>query len=137
LNRIIRQEKDGLRFAYRHFPLSEEHPYALIAAEASESASAQGKFWDMFNKIFQNQDVLDVDHLYEFAQSIGLDMNRFDSDLKNHVYEEKVRADFMSGVRSGVNGTPTLFINGKRYEGPMESDSLMQAIQEAAEITQA
>lgn len=137
LKQIIKQMGDRLQFVFRHFPLTESHEYAEIAAEASEAAAAQGKFWQMHDTLYSHQDDLDVEHLYEFAQMIDLEMDRFYSDLKNHTYEERVQSDFRSGVRSGVNGTPTLYINGQRYDGPVDKRVLMQALQEAEETAQA
>ncbi len=132
LQNVIKEMGDQMGFVFRHFPLTESHPMALAAAEATEAAAAQGKFWEMHNLIYRNQDQLDMEHLRQWAQEIGLDMDQFDQALQNHTYEEKVRANFMSGVRSGVNGTPTLFINGSRYNGPIDEQSLFDALQEAA-----
>jgi formate-nitrite transporter family protein len=134
LQKIIRQMGDRMCFAFRHFPLTEAHEYAMAAAEASEAASAQDKFWQMHDKIFSNQDELDVEHLYQFAQAMDLDMDEFDHAMVDRTFENKVHADFQSGVRSGVNGTPTLFINGVRYDGPIDLDSLLQALEEAYQI---
>ncbi len=137
VSQIVQQMGNRLRFAFRHFPLTQAHPYAMAAAEASEAADTQGKFWEMYDTIFQHQDELDMEHLHDFASSIGLNMEEFDQDMANHTFEGKVQDDFMSGVRSGVNGTPTFFINGTRYEGPAELNAMMQALEEAAETTQA
>jgi formate-nitrite transporter family protein len=133
LQKIIHQMGDQLCFAFRQFPITEAHQYAMAAAEASEAASAQGKFWEMYNIIYSNQDMLSFEQLYQFAESIGLDMQKFDQAMTDHTYEDKVHDDFMSGVRSGVNGTPTLFINGARYDGPVEFETLLQALEEAHE----
>jgi protein-disulfide isomerase len=122
---------DRLRFVYRHFPLTQIHPYAEPAAEASESAAAQGKFWEMHNLLFENQDLLDEGNLAAFAEHLGLDTEQFARDLQNHTYEERVAQDFNSGVRSGVNGTPSFFINGSRYNGSWELGPLLAALQEA------
>lgn len=134
---VVRQMEDQIRFVYRHFPISEQHEYAQIAAEAAESAAQQGKFWQMHNQIFSNQELLNVEHLYEFAKAIGLDPVRFDQDLQQHTYREKVRADFMSGVRSGVSGTPSFFINEQPYEGPTHPEMLIKALKEAINKTSA
>ncbi len=134
LQKVIRQMGDRLCFAFRNFPLTEVHEYAMAAAEAAEAAGAQGKFWQMHDTIYTHQDELDVDHLYQFAQSIDLDMDEFDRDMIDHTFEDRIHADFQSGVRSGVNGTPTLFINGTRYDGPVEYGSLIQAVEEAYQI---
>lgn len=135
-SQIIHKMGDQLRFVFRQFPLTEVHPYALAAAEASEAAAAQGKFWEMVDMIYRNQDELDNEHLYDFANAIGLDMKRFKHDMQDHTYEGKVQEDFMSGVRSGVNGTPSFFINGRQYEGPVDIDAMTQALQGAAQVAQ-
>jgi protein-disulfide isomerase len=106
-----------LRFIFRNFPLAEAHPHARLAAQAAEAAAAQGKFWEMHDMLFKNQTALEPDDLVGYAKSIGLDIPRFERDLKAGTFAKKVRDDFRSGVRSGVNGTPTFFVNGKRYEG--------------------
>lgn len=137
LQQVLQMMDNRLLFAFRNFPLSEAHEFAEVAAEAAESAGAQGKFWQMHNIIYQNQDQLDVDHLYRWANQIGLNMDRFDKDLAKHTYQDAVHDDFISGVRSGVNGTPTLFINGIRYDGPIELDALLETLNEAAETARA
>jgi protein-disulfide isomerase len=106
-----------MRFVFRNFPLAEAHPHARLAAQAAEAAGAQGKFWEMHDMLFENQTALEPDDLVGYAKSIGLDITRFERDLEAGTFAKKVRDDFRSGVRSGVNGTPTFFVNGKRYEG--------------------
>ena len=124
---------DRLRFVFRHFPLTQIHPFAESAAEASESAGAQGKFWEMHNLLFENQNLLDEGNLAAFAEQLGLETERFARDLQNHAYHDRVRQDFSSGVRSGVNGTPAFFINGFRYDGSWELGPFLAALQEAAD----
>ena len=131
---IVRQLGDELRFAFRHFPLTRVHPHAERAAEAAEAAGAQGKFWQMHDLLFDNQDALEDEHLLVYARAIDLDLRRFALELENGVYTAKVRADFLSGVRSGVNGTPTFFINGQRHEGGYGLESLLGAIVTAAAV---
>jgi NhaA family Na+:H+ antiporter len=132
VNPIIRalRERLGnrLRYVFRHFPISSAHPNAQLAAEATEAAGAQGKFWEMYDYLFQHQTELDKDHLIEYARELGLDLIQFEGDLDEHKYAAKVNEDFLSGVRSGVNGTPTFFINGKRYDGSWDFESLIDAI---------
>jgi protein-disulfide isomerase len=124
---------DQLRFVFRHFPLREIHPHAEHAAEAAESAGAQGKYWPMHDKIFEHQDALEDDDLIAYTASLGLDTNRVAEDLANKTYAKRVREDFRSGVRSGVNGTPTFFINGERYNGPWADQiQFIRALQDAA-----
>jgi protein-disulfide isomerase len=120
-----------LRFAFRHFPLTQVHPHAHTAAEAAEAAGAQRKFWSMHDRLFAHQDALDVDSLLAHAVSIGLDVARFAEDLAEGVHRPRVREDFISGVRSGVNGTPTFFINQLRYDGPRDVASLIDALESA------
>ena len=119
------------RFVYRHFPLTEIHPYALIAAESAEAAGAQGKFWDMHDLLFQNQPYFELENLIAYANAIGLDIGAFTSDLETHRHIPKIREDFMGGARSGVNGTPTLFINGERFDNPVDEALLTRAIDAA------
>jgi protein-disulfide isomerase len=123
---------DQLAFAYRHFPLSTIHPHAFQAAEAAEAAGAQGRFWEMHDLLFENQDRLSVDDLLVYAQLLGLDIDRFVADLQRHTYEPRVREDFMTGVRSGVNGTPTFFVNGVRHNGDVDANSLLEALAASA-----
>jgi protein-disulfide isomerase len=121
---------DGLQFAYRHFPLSEVHHHALPAAEAAEAAGVQGRFWEMHDLLFANQRALGLDQLVGYAAVLGLDLERFARDLEQHTHEPRIREDFMSGVRSGVNGTPTFFVNGVRHNGGYDPESLLEAIRE-------
>ena len=106
-----------LRFVFRNFPLAEAHPHARLAAQAAEAAGAQGKFWEMHDTLFEHQDALDVEDLLAYAESLGLDTAKFERDLEAPAYVKRVRDDFRSGVKSGVNGTPTFFMNGARYDG--------------------
>jgi protein-disulfide isomerase len=112
-----RQLGKEMGFVYRHFPLAEAHPHALLAAEAAEAAGAQGKFWQMHHMLFEHQDALDPDDILAYAGALELDVTRCARELANETYTTKVRDDFRSGVRSGVNGTPTFFINGVRFDG--------------------
>jgi protein-disulfide isomerase len=106
-----------LRFVFRNFPLAEIHPHARLAARAAEAAAAQGRFWEMHDMLFEHQNALEFDELVGYAKSIGLDTTQFARELEAGTYEKRVRDDFRSGVRSGVNGTPTFFVNGDRYDG--------------------
>ncbi|HLY68145.1 MAG TPA: DsbA family protein [Puia sp.] len=116
------QKKLGnkLKFVFRNFPLAEAHPYATHAAIAAEAASAQNKFWEMHDIIFENQDRLDDPHLVHYAEKIGLNVAKFKTDFEKPEFAEKVENDFESGIRSGVNGTPSFFINGQKYNGDWE-----------------
>jgi protein-disulfide isomerase len=110
--------------------LTQIHPHAQQAAEAAETAGAQGKFWEMHDILYENQEALDYPSLREYAQYLELDMERFDDELINHVYAERVREDFLSGVMSGVNGTPTFYLNDHRFDGSWNDDDLVKAIEE-------
>ena len=125
------KERMGNRIAYvyRHFPISRQHPNALLAAEAAEAAAAQGKFWEMHHRLFTHQNELGFEDLLRHASAIGLDADLFRRELEEHTYTDRVREDFMSGVRSGVNGTPTFYINGTRYDGAWDFESLLEAIE--------
>ena len=117
-----------LRFVYRHFPLTRIHPDAEHAAEASEAADKQGAFWKMHDILFERQFALDDDSIVSYAQELGLDGDRIRGDLDAGTYTPRVRDDFMSGVKSGVNGTPTFFINGDRYDGSWDLEPLIAAL---------
>jgi protein-disulfide isomerase len=108
---------EQLRFVFRNFPLAEAHPHARLAAQAAEAAGAQGRFWEMHDMLFENQTALEPGDIVGYAKSIGLDVTRFERDLEAGTFMKKVRDDFRNGVRSGVNGTPTFFVNGERYDG--------------------
>ena len=120
---------DRLRYVFRHFPITTMHPSAQIAAEAAEAAAAQGKFWEMHDLLFRHQGAFGIEHLVQYASDIGLDVDRFRHELDEHVHAERVRQDFMSGVRSGANGTPTFFLNEVRYDGAWDLDSLIAEVE--------
>lgn len=124
---------DDLRFVFRNFPLAEAHPHARVAAQAAEAAGAQGKFWEMHDTLFEHQDALEPEDLVGYAKALGIDTERFASELETEGYEKRVREDFRSGVRSGVNGTPTFFVNGSRYDGSWaNAEQFIEALREAA-----
>ncbi len=120
-----------LRFVFRNFPITTAHPHAEHAAEAAEAAGAQGKFWEMHDYLYEHQHALPDRKLEEYAAAVGLDVERFDRDMEGQAYRERVRSDFMSGVRSGVNGTPSFFINGRRHNGSYDLETLLAAIEAA------
>lgn len=119
---------DRLCFVFRNFPLANMHPHALHAAEAAEAAGAQGKFWEMHDTLFENQNALEDDDLAEYAEGLGLDARKLIDEVLTGVHAARVREDFQSGARGGVNGTPSFFINGVRYNGA--PDSLLAALLE-------
>ena len=120
-----------LRFVFRNFPLKEVHVHAEHAAEVAEAAAAQGKFWAMHDRLFERQFALEDENLIEYASELGLDAPRVARELAAHLYKAQVRDDFMSGVRSGVNGTPTFFINGVRHDGSWDAEPLAAALEAA------
>jgi len=123
---------DQVRLVFRNFPLGKEmHPHAEHAAEAAEAAGAQDKYWEMHDLLYENQDALEDEDLLQYARALGLDEPRFVREMSEHQHAARVRDDFHSGVRSGVNGTPTFFINGERHDGPFDLRSLLAAIEDA------
>jgi protein-disulfide isomerase len=123
---------DEVRFVYRHFPLMNVHPHAEHAAEAGESAAAQKRFWEMHDTLFRNQNALEDEDLARYAAVMHLNLNRFIRDVLEEAYGDRIREDFHSGIRSGVNGTPTFFINGTRYDGPRDLESMAAALSNGA-----
>ncbi|MBV8116104.1 MAG: thioredoxin domain-containing protein [Silvibacterium sp.] len=122
---------DRLLFVYRNFPLTRAHPNAEPAAEAAEFAATQGKFWEMHDDLFENQNHLGPRLYQKLAVKSSLDPVALADALDSGQFQEHVRADFMGGVRSGVNGTPTFFINGVRHDGPFDYPALIGAINAA------
>ena len=123
-----------LRFVFRNFPLNEAHPHARLAAQAAEAAGTQGKFWEMHDMLFTHQDALDRDDILGYAKSIGVDAARLAHELDTGIYEKHVREDFRGGVKSGVNGTPSFFINGERYDGSWANEeAFLGRLREAAQ----
>jgi protein-disulfide isomerase len=123
----------NLRLVFRNFPLSEMHPHAEHAAEAAEAAGAQGKFWEMHDWLYEHQETLDDSGLARAARRLGLDVPRFEQELAAGTHASRVRQDFRSGVKSGVNGTPTFFISGVRHDAPWDLETLLAALEEAGE----
>jgi protein-disulfide isomerase len=132
LKQIKQALGDTLCLVYRHFPLVTIHPHAEQAAEAAEAAGAQGRFWEMHDLLFEHQDALEDSDLVDYALMLGLDVPRFGQDLLEHRFAERIREDFVSGVRSGVNGTPSFFLNGVRHDAPYTPEFLLPAIEAAA-----
>ena len=120
-----------LRLVFRNFPLSEMHPHAEAAAEVAEFAGAQGKFWEMHDRLFENQPRLGEALFLDLGEKLRLSTTALRQALEQGAFEARVRADFKGGVRSGVNGTPTFFINGHRHDGSFEFETLVSAIHRA------
>jgi protein-disulfide isomerase len=123
---------ESLRFVFRNFPITTAHPHAEQAAEAAEAAAVQGSFWEMHDLLYENQQRLGEEDLHAYADQLGLEVEPFDQELAEHVHAERVHEDFMSGVRSGVNGTPTFYINGLRHDDPYDLETLFAALERAA-----
>jgi protein-disulfide isomerase len=127
---IVKHLGPKLRFVFRNMPLNEMHPFAEMAAEAAEAAGAQGKFWEMHDGLYEHQAELGPKLIAMLAKRLHLDVPRFEQDMASRQFRDRVKRDFMSGVRSGVNGTPTFFIDGARYDGVLDEHSLESALRE-------
>jgi len=130
IKRVQKHFGKSLRFVFRNFPLGELHPHAESAAETAEFAGARGKFWEMHDLLFENQERLGEALYWNLAERLNLPIEELRQALEEDTYKTRIRGDFSSGVRSGVNGTPTFFINGKRHDGPFDYEALVLAIQE-------
>src|SRR2546428_2270134 len=131
LKRVLRQLKGKVRFVFRHFPVSEEHPHAQHAAEIAEAAAVEGKFWEMHDLLYQRQAALADDDLLAYAGELRLDVARVARELEAQTHRARVHGDFISGVRSGVSGTPMFFVNGRRHEEPGDARTLAAALRRA------
>jgi protein-disulfide isomerase len=123
---------DRLRFVFRNFPITTSHPHAEQAAEAAEAAAIRDRFWEMHDLLYENQKRLRDEDLLGYAEKLGLDVVAFERELAEHVHTARVREDFMSGVRSGVTGTPTFYINGVRHDDSYDVETLISALERAA-----
>lgn len=128
LKAVQKQLGDRLCFAFRNFPIVNSHPHAQHAAEAAEAAGAQGKFWEMHDILFENQEALEDDELTQYASALGLDAKRLIGEVLSGAHVARVREDFRTGARAGVNGTPAFFINGATYEGEVEVEAILGAL---------
>ncbi|MFC1721611.1 DsbA family protein [Patescibacteria group bacterium] len=128
INRLLEEHPDDLRIVFRHFPLP-SHKLAHQAAQATEAAGSQGKFWEMTDLIFTNQSSLATESFEGFARELGLDMEKFLKDLAEETYQEYVDADKDGGERSGVDATPSFYINGEKYEGKISYDDLKAEVE--------
>jgi len=129
---LLRRRQGRVRFVYRHFPLTNLHPHAEIAAEAAEAVGARRRFWQMHDWLFEHQDQLDAKTIVAGLKAIAPDGEAIAEEIRGHRYLDKVRSDFIGGVRSGVNGTPTFFVNGGRHDGGHSLPDLEFAVDEAA-----
>jgi protein-disulfide isomerase len=129
IQQVERQLSGGVRFAFRHFPLTQIHPHAADAATAAEAAALQGHFWDMHDLLFHRQKALEEDDLRGYATELGLDVERFDRDRAADPVLRRVARDMSSGIESGqVLGTPTLFIDGVVHQGRFDAPTLIEAL---------
>jgi protein-disulfide isomerase len=131
VKRVQKHFGKKLRFVFRNFPLAEIHPHAESAAETAEYAGAQGKFWQMHDALFENQEQLSGALYLKLAQQFGLPPQDLRAAVEKREFLARVKSDFTGGVRSGVNGTPTFFVNGKRHDGAFEYEDLVGAIEES------
>jgi protein-disulfide isomerase len=131
VQRVQKHFGNRLLFVFRNFPLTQSHPHAESAAETAEFAATKDKFWEMHDALFENQDRLGFELYEELAEQLGLDPIALTAALDSGEFTDRVRADFNSGIRSGVNGTPTFFINGQRHDGPFDYPALVGAINAA------
>jgi len=124
------QKRLGKRlcFAFRNFPLINSHPHAERAAEAAEAAGAQGRFWEMHDMLYENQEALEDEDLAGYASALGLDAQQFMSEVRAGAHTARIREDFRSGARHDVNGTPSFFVNGTRYDGTTDVEGLLEAL---------
>ena len=120
---IMRRFDEKICFVFRNFPLRDIHPHAQQAAEAAEAAATQDKFWQMHDYLFEHQKALDEYHLLKYAQRVGLNIDKFIKEMTGHVYAPLINESLKSGIDSGVQGTPTFFVNGERYEESWDFDT--------------
>jgi len=132
LKDVQKQMGKSLRFVFRNFPITSIHPQAFVAAEAAEAAAGQGKFWQMHDRLYENQFDLSAESIAIYAEQVGLDMERFVREVNDQTYAKRIKHDFQGGVMSGVNGTPSLFINGERYDGDRDVRSIVAALKAAS-----
>jgi protein-disulfide isomerase len=137
LQDLLRLRRETIRFTYRHFPLTNVHPYADLAAEVAEAAAARGAFWPTHDWLIENQRSINPRQLMVGVERLGLPSAEIGDEVGVHLYLDRVRRDLVGGVRSGVGGTPTFFVNGVRHDGGYSLDELLEAIDEAAEATEA
>lgn len=117
IKEIQKEMGDDMRFIFRNFPITSIHPHSFHAALAAEAAAEQGKFWEMHDMLYENQDQLEDAHLVEYAKKIDLDIARFEEDFSKSSHYDKIREDYNSGLQYGVQGTPAFFVNGEIFQG--------------------
>lgn len=128
VKRLQKHFGDRLRFVFRNFPLIDNHPHAGIAAMSAEFAATKGKFWEMHDILYENQTSLELSDIMNYAKSLNLPINELKNSIESEIFAQKIQNDFMGGVKSGVNGTPTFFINEKRFNDSYEYENLLSAL---------
>jgi protein-disulfide isomerase len=136
IKKVQKQLGNKLCFVFRNFPLTEIHPHAEHAAEAAEAAAVQNRFWEMHDYIYEHQQALDDKHLEKYAEDLGLNLAKFSNEMSSHVHAGRIREDFLSGIHSGVNGTPTFYINGIRYNDSWDLETLLERLRSAIKKTE-
>ena len=132
---LSKRRAGDLKLVFRNMPLTQLHPNAQWAAEAAEAASAQGKFWELHDALYEHQTALSPRFIATMARRLGVDLVRFDEDMRSHRFEDRVSRDLAGAVRSGVTSTPAFFINGIRSRGRLDERALTQALDAAAAST--
>jgi protein-disulfide isomerase len=132
IDRLLDKLPDEVRYVFRHLPLADVHPSAQVAAEAAEAAGEQGKFWEMHDRLLTHQQALAPGDLFRYASDLGLDLERFEDDLRRRRHAPRVAEDVRSADASGVSGTPTFFVNGRRHQGVYDTDTLARTVKSAA-----
>jgi NhaA family Na+:H+ antiporter len=132
LRRVRERLGDRLLFGFRHLPIPERHPLAPMAAEASEAAAAQGRFWEHHDALFAAQPRLSPETIFEVSGDLGLDVERMRAEVDSGVHRDRIARDLASAEASGATGTPTFFVNGKRFFGAYDAGSLVEALDDAA-----
>jgi protein-disulfide isomerase len=128
---LLERFEERVRYVWRHFPLAEVHPHALMAAQASEAAAGQQQFWPMHALLFENQTHLKAQHLKSYAQRLGLDVARYTAEMDDEIYLQRVREHMESGRQSGVRATPAFFVNGRIHDVSFGLRALFDAVEEA------
>jgi Na+/H+ antiporter NhaA len=136
IDRLLDKLSDEVRYVFRHLPLADVHPSAQVAAEAAEAAAEQGKFWEMHDRLLTHQQALAPADMFRYASDLGLDLERFEDDLRRRRHAPRVAEDVRSADASGVSGTPTFFVNGRRHQGVYDTDTLARAVKTAARAAQ-
>jgi protein-disulfide isomerase len=132
ISKLLDHLGDDVRYVFRHLPLNDVHPNAELASEAAEAAGEQGAFWEMHDRLLANQDALAPMDIYRHASELGLDLDRFSDDVRHRRHAQRIADDVQSADASGVSGTPTFFINGRRHQGVYDIDTLTRAVKAAA-----